>query len=182
MTSVNKYRKINTWIILCRHCRPNWPIGHYQSLQYSHTNSTVCNHDDDCIHNFRLHPVFSTGGNTIYRQTHFDLPRPSVSCWHHGSAGEQGQQSPPGLQVVSQRRRAGWSWAPSPSRQWSLVASLKMEVERDGGARMSEPSAKLQFLFQKLVQVKQVFSAKTLLFSCPLLLGAIVLIGMKYEL
>ena len=35
-----------------------------------------------------------------------------------------------------------------------------MEVERDGGARMSEPSAKLQFLFQKLVQVKQVFFRK----------------------
>ena len=35
-----------------------------------------------------------------------------------------------------------------------------MEVERDGGARMSEPSAKLQFLFQKMVQVKQVFFRK----------------------
>ena len=40
-----------------------------------------------------------------------------------------------------------------------------MEVERDGDARMSETFAELQFLFQKLVQVKQVFSAKTVLFS-----------------
>ena len=42
--------------------------------------------------------------------------------------------------VNPQHRPAGWRWAPSPSPQWSPGASLKMEVERDGGARMSKPS------------------------------------------